>query len=113
MVDGKLVPRCRQRKQQNQVAILSVIEHLTILDAPPILVATTHLKAGKTTGCEELRRAQILQLLSCINQVYLTLKATGRTPAIILTGVRFEPSFILLPSFFSASFTYSLPHYEQ
>ena len=86
MVDGKLIPRCRQRKQQNQVCMINVLEHLQPADSPPIIVATTHLKAGKTSSCELVRRAQILQLLSCVNQIYQALREGGKTPAILVTG---------------------------
>ena len=83
---GKLIPRCKQRKQQSQVAMVSVIELLDAESCPPIIIATTHLKAGKSSQSENLRKSQILQLLSCMNQVYIELKEAGRCPAIMLTG---------------------------
>lgn len=38
------------------------------------------------SGCECVRRSQVLQLLSCIDQICDIYKRMGKTPAVLVTG---------------------------
>jgi endonuclease/exonuclease/phosphatase family metal-dependent hydrolase len=55
------------------------------LNAPPIIVATTHLKAAKTLKGERYRYREVVQLLAAIKRVRDSM-GPGRQPAILLTG---------------------------
>jgi len=55
------------------------------LNAPPIIVATTHLKAAKTLKGEKYRYREVVQLLAAIKRVRDSM-SPGRQPAILLTG---------------------------
>lgn len=53
--------------------------------SPPIIIATTHLKAAKTIKGERYRYREVLQLMAAIKKVRDSM-SPGRAPAVLLTG---------------------------
>ena len=73
-------------KAQNQVGLIAVCRLLA--GGPPIVVATTHLKAAKNAMGENYRYVEIMQLLTGIEKLInnLSMHDKTSTPAILLTG---------------------------
>lgn len=76
----------RKIKAQNQVGLIAVCRLLT--GGPPIIIATTHLKATKNAMGENYRYVEIMQLLTGIEKAIKNLSMSDKssTPAILLTG---------------------------
>eukprot|EP00596_Hydrurales_sp_CCMP1899_P008778 CAMPEP_0119034888 /NCGR_PEP_ID=MMETSP1177-20130426/1907_1 /TAXON_ID=2985 /ORGANISM="Ochromonas sp, Strain CCMP1899" /LENGTH=349 /DNA_ID=CAMNT_0006992691 /DNA_START=266 /DNA_END=1312 /DNA_ORIENTATION=+ len=90
-------------RAQNQVALILICEFINtevkssdVFDAegivrskqlpPPIIIATTHLKASKTLQGERYRVLEMNQLLSTVEKAAESLIKNNRNPAIIITG---------------------------
>eukprot|EP01039_Chlorochromonas_danica_P009605 gene9602-10617_t len=74
-------------RPQNQVAIVLVFHLLAGKEgkppAPPIILATTHLKASKNAQGEKMRHLEALQLLKAVER---TSSMVGNSAAVLLTG---------------------------
>lgn len=53
---------------------------------PPLIICTTHLKSSKTFTGEMYRQQGILQILERMDNLFVSFSASGRKPAILLTG---------------------------
>ncbi len=74
-------------KTQNQVAIIAVCELANqAKGSPPLIIATTHLKASKTAIGEKFRQKEAQQLLNNVYRIYKSYDEIGKTPAVLVTG---------------------------
>jgi nocturnin len=87
----------KQIKAQNQVALITLCELVTdknddndsklYIKAPPIIIATTHLKAAKNNIGEKIRYLEICQLLASLDNVVNSMRShKSQAPIVILTG---------------------------
>jgi exonuclease III len=68
------------------IAVNSATEDEEDPTQPPVVIATTHLKAAKNGDGEKFRQKEIMLLLDAIERSRKSLKVTKENPAVILTG---------------------------
>ena len=89
----------KQIKAQNQVALITLCELVNnrkgyddvknqlYSKTPPIIIATTHLKAAKNSIGEKTRYLEICQLLTALDNVVNSMNSyKSQSPIVILTG---------------------------